>query len=152
MRSGPRARALVFAGSGETFLLHCESSSWWRLGDVGRLVLGAAPSEWSFRAYPDRRLRRVPALDDPAAGLWGWRIAERAFRVKRGIIPGRDGAVIREKTERVTLEVPREFVQLCRLYRIAPAEVLRGFIADLCGLHNFVCCPARGWVLVARER
>lgn len=34
----------------------------------------------------------------------------------------------------VTLTLPTEFLMLCRQDNVKPSEVLRGFIADLCGL------------------
>ena len=49
----------------------------------------------------------------------------------------------------VTLALPAEFVALCHSHRVEPGTVLRGFVADLCGLTSpetgFVCNgePAR---------
>ena len=37
-------------------------------------------------------------------------------------------------TNRVTLELPAEFIALCKQDKTEPAIVLRGFIADLCAL------------------
>jgi hypothetical protein len=34
----------------------------------------------------------------------------------------------------ITLQLPTEFLELCRYDMVAPEKVLRGFIADLCGL------------------
>lgn len=40
----------------------------------------------------------------------------------------------RNPPENVTLTLPEEFIALCRTHGIPPESVLRGFIADLCGL------------------
>ena len=45
-------------------------------------------------------------------------------------------------THSITLDLPSEFVHLCQLDQVDPATVLRGFIADLCGI--------TGWIRVAR--
>ena len=37
-------------------------------------------------------------------------------------------------TERVTLDLPAEFLALCQRDRVPPAQVLRAFIADLCSI------------------
>lgn len=42
----------------------------------------------------------------------------------------------------VTLDLPPEFVRLCEIDGIDPTLMLRGFIADVCGI--------TGWVLVPR--
>ena len=38
----------------------------------------------------------------------------------------------KNKHNRITLELPPEFIELCQADGIEPAVVLRGFIADLC--------------------
>ena len=38
------------------------------------------------------------------------------------------------KSNRITLDLPPEFVALCRQDNVPPEVVLRGFIADLCAL------------------
>ena len=42
----------------------------------------------------------------------------------------------REARRVVTLELPDEFLDLCDMVQIDPAEVLRGFVADLCDLRS----------------
>jgi hypothetical protein len=42
---------------------------------------------------------------------------------------------------RVTLQLPPEFIDLCQADGVAPEVVLRGFIADLCGLMNWISDP-----------
>jgi hypothetical protein len=41
----------------------------------------------------------------------------------------------------VTLRLPDEFIELCREDGIEPETVLRGFIADLCGIMNWAGAP-----------
>jgi hypothetical protein len=41
----------------------------------------------------------------------------------------------------LTIELPYEFTELCKADGVAPKTVLRGFIADLCGIMNFACNP-----------
>ena len=36
----------------------------------------------------------------------------------------------------LTLELPREFLELCQRDHTAPETVLRGFIADLCSIYE----------------
>ena len=42
---------------------------------------------------------------------------------------------------RVTVELPPEFIQLCERDQVEPELVLRGFIADLCGIINWARSP-----------
>lgn len=41
----------------------------------------------------------------------------------------------------ITLDLPPEFVRLCQLDGVDPASVLKGFIADLCGITGWVQVP-----------
>jgi hypothetical protein len=41
----------------------------------------------------------------------------------------------------LTLKLPDEFIELCRRDGVTPETVLRGFIADLCGIMNHVDDP-----------
>lgn len=41
----------------------------------------------------------------------------------------------------IELGLPQEFLDLCKANKTAPAEVLQGFIADLCYLQNTVAEP-----------
>ena len=41
----------------------------------------------------------------------------------------------------VKLALPPEFIDLCRHDQVAPETVLRGFIADLCGIINWADAP-----------
>jgi hypothetical protein len=107
------------------------------LGAVGRLRPPTDRVALAFHMYADQRLRRASELDDVAANRWGWRIGSRVFTVKLGVLPGRNGAVVVGNTEAISVEVPREFFELCGSRGLAPASVLRVFIADLCGLSSF---------------
>lgn len=39
---------------------------------------------------------------------------------------------------RLSLDLPEEFINLCKVDNAKPEAVLRGFIADLCGIQNWV--------------
>jgi hypothetical protein len=41
----------------------------------------------------------------------------------------------------VRIELPPEFIALCARDKVTPETVLRGFIADLCGIMNWVNNP-----------
>jgi hypothetical protein len=41
----------------------------------------------------------------------------------------------------VTIELPPEFIERCRRDQVTPETVLRGFIADLCGIMNWANNP-----------
>ena len=41
----------------------------------------------------------------------------------------------------VTIALPIEFIELCARDQVAPELVLRGFIADLCGIMNWAKNP-----------
>jgi hypothetical protein len=44
-------------------------------------------------------------------------------------------------TVKITIELPQEFIELCHLDGVKPETVLRGFIADLCGIMNWAKSP-----------
>ena len=48
---------------------------------------------------------------------------------------------MKRKSRRVTLVLPDEFLELCQADQVEPDYVLRGFIADLCGLMNWASAP-----------
>ena len=130
---------LLFTTTGGVRRVSTVSPAWWKVGTIGRLRLN--DSSFAFLAYPDQRLRRDSAEDDSRRRLWGWTIDGQRFACKSGVIPGRNGLVVSEDTDTLVLEIPREFVQLCVGYRLRPDTVLRGFIADVCGLMNWAHCP-----------
>jgi hypothetical protein len=41
----------------------------------------------------------------------------------------------------ITLDLPPEFMHLCQLDGVEPVTVLRGFIADLCGITGWLHVP-----------
>lgn len=43
--------------------------------------------------------------------------------------------------KKLTLSLPPEFVELCERHGVPPETVLRGFIADLCGIMNWASNP-----------
>lgn len=45
--------------------------------------------------------------------------------------------------QKVTIELPEEFLELCKSDQTEPERVLRGFIADLCGLMNWGSNPRK---------
>lgn len=111
---------------------------------IGELVVNDDSGEAGyFRPYVEQRLRRVIECD--IEGGWAWTVigddTDPVFFVKAGIVPGIDGHVIYDETEAVTLQVPPEFIDLCGEFKLTPEAVLRGFIADACGLMNYVAKP-----------
>lgn len=133
--------SLIFKVNDATHRVLYPHVSSFSVGAIGRLRLPSADREFAFNAYPDQRLRRAPALDQPAQRRWGWKIGERPFTVEVGVIPGRAGKVIRRDTQPLTLDLPREFIRFCASRGVSPDRVLATFFADLCDLTNFFGCP-----------
>ncbi|WP_157896856.1 hypothetical protein [Acidovorax carolinensis] len=102
-----------------------------------------------FWPYVEQRLRRWPEEDfpgDEAKGyepFWCWRLegSDERIACKPEFVPGREGKFIEDNTEVVDLPVPDEFTALCASRGLTPEQVLRGFIADVCGLQNFSVMP-----------
>lgn len=105
-----------------------------------------------FRVYLDQSLRRIPELDnlqgrrDPDGRVLGtvgwWRESKPdGFLAPVGLIPGEHGSFIWDETIAVTIRVPPEFVRECRAVQRSPEEVLKGFVADLAGISNYVSHP-----------
>ena len=46
-----------------------------------------------------------------------------------------------KKSQRLTLQLPPEFIALCEDDGVTPEMVLRGFIADLAGIMNWASDP-----------
>lgn len=132
---------LVFKVEETTHRILYPHVSSFSIGAIGRLRLPLPNREFAFNVYPDQRLRRAPALDQPLERRWGWCIGERQFTVEAGVIPGRAGKVIRRDTVPLTLDLPREFVSFCASRGLPPERVLSTFFADLCNLTNFYGCP-----------
>jgi hypothetical protein len=133
--------ALVFKVGDATHRVTYPHVSSFNVGAIGRLRLPASGREFSFNTYPDQRLRRAVALDQPVTRRWGWSIGERQFTVEAGVVPGRAGKVIQRDTQPLRLEIPSEFERLCNSRGVAPDRMLSTFIADVCELTNFYGCP-----------
>ena len=135
------ARIATFEADGVSHCVGSIDEIWWRVGTIGRLRLPSERSSFGFLAYPDQRLRRRPADDDPLRNLWGWQIDATHFASKAGVVPGRDGLVVAEDTDALVLEIPRELINFCGAFKLLPETVLRGFVADLCALVSSRDCP-----------
>ncbi len=148
LRIDAHSGTLYFAGGHLLTLARREELRWWHIGEIGVLRLGMMPHGWGWRPYPDQRLRRAAERDDLASGRWAWRLvsadagcADEYLLTKLGVIPGANGAFVRQDAETVAIDLPREFRELCRAHRQQPTAVLRAFIADVCALQSFVRCP-----------
>lgn len=119
------------------------------VGKIGRLQRPgtAAGATVNFQPYPDQSLRRAPQFDvytssEPTHrnnAVIGWTcVARGAFLAPRGLIPGVDGAFVPDNSILVTIPIPQEFVGECNGVGLSPEDVLRGFIADLAEISNFV--------------
>lgn len=128
---------------------YSELSNGGRIGQWGYLqtVDGFANNELPngatrFVAYIDQSLRRFPAID--RHGLLGWTCEFSGvyeFVAPANIIPGKDGDFIKDETEEITLQIPPEFIRLAKLTQMSPEDLLRSFIADVTGIHNYLSCP-----------
>ena len=100
---------------------------------------------YRFDAYPDQSLRRAFELDDfdyidenHNLNSIGWRNeANRdGFLAARGIIPGKDGRFISDRTEPYCVHIPFEFVEIATRLKQDPVTLLKNFMADVCQLHS----------------
>jgi hypothetical protein len=123
-------RILSFTAADTLHKLRVEHPGSFSVGAIGRLRLPGGTQTFAFQIYADQRLRRAPETDDKLKGRWGWRIGERRFAVQLGVLPGRNGSVIARDTEHVDLELPREFIELCKRNGCNPKKVLEGFVSD----------------------
>jgi hypothetical protein len=126
----------TFVAAGVSYGRRLSFAGIWPPGTVGLLCLPHDEDTFTFHSYPDQRLRRLPDLDPPNQEDWGWSIDEYRFTVKRGILPGISGAVIRDDTRAVQIRIAPEFDAWCADHTLDPVSVLRTFIADLCGICN----------------
>lgn len=94
-----------------------------------------------FVAYIDQSLRRFPAIDQPGQLGWACESGAHEFVAPANIIPGKGGDFIKDDTEEITLQIPPEFIGLAKLTQMSPEDLLRGFIADVTGIHNYLSCP-----------
>jgi hypothetical protein len=51
------------------------------------------------------------------------------------------GEHIMKRKNKLTIELPAEFIELCERDGVEPVTVLRGFIADLAGIMNWQAAP-----------
>ncbi len=151
-RDGAGVRELIGGGRWN------EEFSRRQVGRVGYLVparsvagLERPAGACYFRDYVDQTLRRVPELDSDgravgpdgtAAAVIGWECEARGgFRAPAGLIPGERGDFEPDQTIAVTIRVPPEFVREAKRYQLTPAQLLRGFVGDVAGIHNFINRP-----------
>lgn len=112
------------------------------IGRIGVLVVNERSGEAGFfQPYLEQRLRRAMQYD--VADRWGWTLEgqNEPLLVRMGVIPGIDGTVIEDKTSLLMVAIPPEFDALCTEYKQDVESVVRGFIADTCGLKNEVSAP-----------
>ncbi|RQU83913.1 hypothetical protein [Burkholderia cenocepacia] len=130
-----------------------------KIGQIGVATFVSAtehhPAFYRFEPYGDQTMRRAYELDDfrrpQRAGMGydgyneeviGWRSEAQpeGFLAPRGLVPGANG-FIADDTENITIAVPREFYDLCAEVKKSAEDVLRGFIADVAALDNYLNCP-----------
>lgn len=123
---------ISFASAESSWAFDVPSGCAPKVGQIGRLTIEA--ERFSFIPYADQRLRRSPQQD--VSRLFCWHIDDRELLVKEHVLPGVDGVAIEDETETIELDVPPELIELCDACGVRPEVLLRGFIADLCGLQN----------------
>lgn len=123
-------------------------NSWVKPGVIGALCYELDGVR--FRPYCDQSLRRAPELDQPRGRyVVGWRCDSQpdGFQAPLGVTPGANGEFVRSITTPVTIEVPEELDQLAQEYGLTVENLIRGFIADVCGLESSENLPrADGYV------
>lgn len=122
-----------------------------QVGKFGSIAGQRDPDGYSysyvFYPYFDQTLRRAPELDtQPTDGRgveWGWTCSAQpdGMLAPLGFVPGMDGQWIRDETRAEEIPIPPEFIRICEEIGTDPVDVLRGFIADLCGLQNDAARP-----------
>jgi hypothetical protein len=129
-------RVATFSAAGISYARRLSFPGFWSQGTIGLLCLPPQDDTFTFYSYPDQRLRREPDIDPPTHDDWGWSIEEYRFTVKRGILPGLSGAVIRDDTRALEMGIAPEFDDWCARHHLDAVSVLRTFIADVCGITN----------------
>ena len=145
----PEAQTVTFSSQGREVSYPSKLVGYFKVGQIGHLRERGDDlrTPFTFWTYPDQRLRRWPEEDIPKGnalhGSWCWRLEgeDRKIYVREGIIPGEGGRFVPDETEAVELDVPPEFIELCQSKGLTAEAVLRGFIADVCRLQNFVVNP-----------
>lgn len=121
-----------------------EASPYWSCGQRG--VLEVTSSAVQFWAYTEPTLRRQPRLDrdHPQLGeVWAWSVggAQEPILTKPHFVPGLRGRYIADLSEPIELSIPPEMVDLCQSRGLTVEQVLRGLMADLCGLQSSPVLP-----------
>lgn len=125
-----------------------KASAYHQEGARGVLTL-KDDGDFLFWPYTEQRLRRWPEQDYPGdetkgyGPFWSWRLdgTEERISCKPHFVPGQDGKYIEDATETVEIPVPPEFFELCERRGLTVEQVLKGFIADVCGLQNYLVNP-----------
>lgn len=134
------------ASGSQTFKLATE---FYQEGQYGVLTLTQGGGFLSFRAYVEQRLRRYPEGDfqgDEERGIkpfWSWRLegSDDCINCQPHFVPGHGGKFIKDATTPVEIALPPEFMRICESIGLPPEQVLQGFVADLCGLMNYLSRP-----------
>lgn len=124
-----------------------DDSGAWTEGRRGVLTQKSS-GELRFSEYVEQRLRKVGELD-PAqtqngrVGQFIWQLdgEDTCIFTKAGFIPGKDGRFIPDQTQELKLPIPPELIAMCEGRGLTAEDVLRGFIADLCGFRNYWVMP-----------
>jgi hypothetical protein len=145
LRIDTHSASLYFTGGHLLTLARRDELRWWRVGEIGVLRLGVGLHDWGWRPYPDQRLRRAPERDDSDGGQWAWRLlragvdgADDYLLTKEGEIPGANRAFVGRDPETVSIDLPREFRELCLVHGQSPTAVLQAFMADVGRLASHV--------------
>jgi len=117
----------------------------WSVGRRGVLTQ-LSSTDLRFSEYAEQRLRKVgERAPTKNGGYWQfvWQLDGEDVRIttKAGFIPGNDGEFIADQTQELKLPVPPEFIAVCESRGLTAEDVLKGFIADLCELRNFIAKP-----------
>lgn len=136
--------AIIETPDGNTRIFR-RATNFLKEGQRGVLTV-KSETDFVFQPYRDQRLRRAPQHDlrrGEEDWLWCWTIegTDRQFLLKPHFVPGVDGRHIDDETDAIELDVPAEFSEFCGSRGLNAEEVLRGFIADLCGLQSSVANP-----------
>ena len=108
-----------------------------QIGQIGLLVIDEEGGEPGFfTPYAEQRLLRVMQYDRPHHWAWQLEGAEELILTQAGTVPGIDGKVVIDATRPLVLACPPEFDDFCSYYNQQAEDVLRAFIADVCGLRD----------------
>ncbi len=111
------------------------------IGQIGFAEYDPVHACWRFNPYLDQSLRRVYEADTPTALGWSCDTKPDRWVASSNIVPGKNGDFVQDQTVELTINIPPEFIALCDNFNQTPERMLRGFIADACGLRNLLNCP-----------